>query len=287
MSEEDPVLEHIRQQQAEHQKRIEAQEEVYASKAYQDELKFVARVCHDFIAVIRTATLYSGRMGEYREKSLVLQSSDDLLQSVLASRSLVQGGLITPVRRELRYVIESAVKLLYVDQQTETQDPLTDTKDRLAFLKANVGSSIDVREDLNLRALHPADAKQFVDELYGAYRDCSAYVHVSRRQIEERLDRAARGQPLGFLQPKDVREIGRLMFRVYDMALTTFFHGMGLPMAGDIFIQILDDQPKWKFHKGKYTAVVSAYFDYKSERNMRKYGEPRPWNPEGWPPQRL
>ena len=65
------------------------------------------------------------------------------------------------------------------------------------------------------------------------------------------------------------------MFRVYDMALTLYFHGYGLPMTGDIIIQVLDDLPPWKFHKGKSVSVVSAYFDYKHERNIRKHGESR------------
>jgi hypothetical protein len=77
------------------------------------------------------------------------------------------------------------------------------------------------------------------------------------------------------------------MFRVNDIALTLYFHGLGLSMIGDIFVTALDDTPKWKYHKGKYVGCVSAYFDYRHERNIRKYGEPRPWSPEGWPPKRL
>ena len=41
------------------------------------------------------------------------------------------------------------------------------------------------------------------------------------------------------------------MFRVYDIALTLFFHGYDLSMTGDVFINPLDEHPKWKFHKGK------------------------------------
>lgn len=35
------------------------------------------------------------------------------------------------------------------------------------------------------------------------------------------------------------------MFRVYDMALGLYFQGSGLPMTGDIIIQVLDDLPSW------------------------------------------
>ena len=110
---------------------------------------------------------------------------------------------------------------------------------------------------------------------------------MSRRQIEERLELARKGRSLGFETPEELRKIGRLMFRTYDIALALYFHGYGLSMSGDIFIEVLDDLPEWKFHRGKYVEVVSAYFDYKHERNMRKYGEARPWSPDGWPPKRL
>jgi hypothetical protein len=43
----------------------------------------------------------------------------------------------------------------------------------------------------------------------------------------------------------------------------------------------------WKFHKGKYVKIVSAYYDYKHERNMRKYGESRPHDFAAWPLKRL
>ena len=110
---------------------------------------------------------------------------------------------------------------------------------------------------------------------------------ISPRQIEERLELDDVGRSVGFQKADDLRKVGRLMFRVYDIALTLFFHGYHLSMTGDVFINGLDDMPDWKFHKGKYVACVSAYFDYKHERNMRKYGESRPWSPEGWPPKRL
>lgn len=156
----------------------------------------------------------------------------------------------------------------------------------LAFGTMPIAARV-VREQLKLHLFHPDDAKQFIDELYDAYRECCAYVHVSRRQIEERLQLAENGRSLGFETAEQLRKIGRLMFRVYDMALALYFHGYGASMTGDVFVTVLDDLPSWKFHKGKYVKIVSAYYDYKHERNMRKYGEPRPHDAASWPPRRL
>ncbi len=284
----DAFSEFWEKQRSEHDARVEAQQKLIASEAYQSELKFIGRMTFDLIQVLRLCMDYSGRAGEFSENSIVVKSTDDLAQSIMAAWNLVQDGLITPIKRELRYVLESAVKHLYVDQQMWSRQPTPTIAERLTFLQDNVDpSKIDVRDQLKLEGLHPDDAKQLIDELYDTYRDCCAYVHVSRRQIEERLALARKGRSLGFETPEELRKIGRLMFRAYDIALALYFHGYGLSMSGDIFIEVLDKLAEWKFHKGKYVGVVSAYFDYKHERNMRKYGETRPWTPIGWPPKRL
>jgi hypothetical protein len=87
------------------------------------------------------------------KNSLVVRSTDDFGQSV-AVPNLMRDGLINPIKRELRYVIESSVKNLYVDQHAEEGTPLSQLSDRLDFMKAKVGSSIDVFDELNLRAIY-------------------------------------------------------------------------------------------------------------------------------------
>jgi hypothetical protein len=270
-----------------HAARVQAQKEVSSSPEYHNEVKFISRVTGDLVRLLQVCNVYSTRAGAYSENSIVVRSTEDLAQSVLAAWKLIQDGLINPVKRELRYVIESQIKYLFVDQQTESGKPLTKLDERLDYLQANVDSSVDVRLQLKLHLFHPDDAKQFVAELYDAYRECCAYVHVSRRQIEERLQLAEAGRSLGFETADELRKIGHLMFRVYDMALALYFHGYGASMTGDVFITVLDDWPAWKFHKGKYVKIVSAYYDYKHERNMRKYGESRPEDDANWPPKRL
>ncbi len=38
--------------------------------------------------------------------------------------------------------------------------------------------------------------------------------------------------------------INKLIFRAYDMILTLLFHGFGLSMSGDLFLQLFDDNKK-------------------------------------------
>lgn len=261
---------------------LELLKQLQGTPEYKAQMKYIRRFSTDALLLLRLCYFYSTRTQSFAKNSLVVNSTDDLAQSISAGWLLAEDGLINPVKRELRYVIESCIKYLYADQQAVGK-PI---EDRVAFLH-NIDSSIEVRSNLKLGALHVDDAKQFVDELYDTYRDCCAYVHVSPSQVKERLKQAEDGLALKYEKPEDLRKLAKLMFRVYDMVLTIYFHGYDLSMTGDVFIGVLDEKPEWSFHKGKYVSLVSAYYDYKHERNMRKYGESRPWNPEGWPPKKL
>ncbi len=56
---------------------------------------------------------------------------------------------------------------------------------------------------------------------------------------------------------KMINDINKLVFRAYDMILTMVFHSFGYSMSKDLFEQIFNDNPKWKFHKGKYVKEYS------------------------------
>ncbi|MEG4201849.1 hypothetical protein [Microcoleus sp. Pol12A5] len=273
-------VEYFKKRKEEHEARVKAQEELVASPAYQSELKHIRRMTYDISNVLRICLIYSQRAGEYFKNSLMINCTDDIGQSLFAVLHLVEEGLINPAKRELRYIIENIVKNLYVDQCAARQKPpFPELTERLAFLKNNVNSTIDVRNQLKLTALPSDKEKQLIDDIYNIYRDCCAYVHVSREQIEERLKAIEKGRPLGFETAKELKNIGRLMFRVYDIVLTLYFHGCGMETTGDVFINHLDDLTTWKFHKGKYVSIVSAFFNYKYERNIKKYEERKLWSP--------
>ncbi|MGB3384774.1 MAG: hypothetical protein WBA64_08845 [Marinomonas sp.] len=257
-------------------------EEMHNSEEFKAQKKYFMRITNDSYMLLRLAFSYSVRAHNFSKNALSIQSTDDLAQSILACSYLYDEGLITPIKRELRYIIESSIKYLYTDQQTQGQK----LEEKIQFLES-LGSSIDVRKELKLPALHEDDAKLLISELNDVYRECCAYVHVSPRQVSERLDQRDRGGALGYETTDELRKLNKLIFRVYDMALSLYFHGYDLSMTGDLFVGALDDMPKWSFHKGKYVSAVSAYFDYKHERNMRKYGESRPWDAKGWPPRKL
>ncbi len=257
-------------------------EEMHDSVDFKSQKKYFMRLTMDASNALRTAYSYGIIAQSFSMNSLAIQSTDDLDQSIMACSFLFDQGLINPIKRELRYLIESSVKYLYIDQKSEGS-----TLENKLTLLDGMNSSIDVRSDVHLDAFHKEDAKLFINELYDTYRQCCAYIHVSPKQVKERLAQRDRGGALGYETTAELRSLNKLVFRTYDIVLALYFHAYSLPLSGDLFINYLDGIEKWSFHKGKYMSIFSAYFDYKHERNMKKYGKSKSWDFENWPPKRL
>ncbi|HEX3448597.1 MAG TPA: hypothetical protein VHS97_10115 [Isosphaeraceae bacterium] len=102
----------------------------------QAELKFIGSMTGDNLQVLEVCLIYGTRAGEESENSLVIRSIGDFGQSIVAAWNLVREGLINPVKRELRFVIESTVKYLYVDQQIRNGATIPKLPDRLDSLFA-------------------------------------------------------------------------------------------------------------------------------------------------------
>lgn len=258
---------HLKRLRDEQREKIRQHVVLKRSKPYRDALKFMSRVMRDFAAALRVGFVATTRNVANLDNSLVLRATDDMLQSVVAVHRLALEGMHAPARRELRYLLEGCVKNLYVDQ-LHAHAPF---ESKLAFLYEHVPrSSIEFLAEVKVYPLSTPDAKAFRDEVTDLYAKLSGYVHVSRRQISERLALQTAGRYMGFETDHEQRQFGRLLFRTYDLALVLYLNGVGMAETGDLFVQVFDRRPKWSFHKGKYVRIVSASFDYKVERKSKR-----------------
>lgn len=261
---------------------IETLKEIHESECFKAQKKYFMRLTMDASNAFRAAYSHAIIAKPFAEQSLTIQSTDDFEQSVMAISFLYDEGLLNPIKRELRYIIEASVKYLYIDQM----NPSAGLKEKIPMVN-KLGSSIDIRKDLKLGAFHSEDSQQFINELYDAYKQCCAYIHLSPKQIEERLAQRVRGGALGYETTEELRKINRLIFRVYDLVLTIYFHAYSLSLSGDLFINLFDRLPEWVFHRGKYIPAFSSYFDYKVERRHSKNDTTGGWNFDNWPPKRF
>lgn len=241
-------------------------EAIRASKEYQDQAKYLGRMTQDFLKTTQMCWIAATRFEKFVDNSLFFRSIDDINQSVITILTLIEQGMLTPARREMRYILESSVKNLYVDQKT----PSSNFDDKIVFFHEQVPpSSISVVDDLDL-PLSAENKALFIADIKGIYSTACAYVHPSKTQIDERVRLARVEAYIGFERPKDLEKINKELFRLYEATLVLVFSALGISFLGDIFINWLDDYQDWRFYKGKYMKAISTAFDYKAERKERK-----------------
>ncbi|HEY0460632.1 MAG TPA: hypothetical protein VGC97_15955 [Pyrinomonadaceae bacterium] len=246
------------------QKRQEKFKEVVESQHYKQEQKFLYTFLTDAIETIRTISFYSTRARQIYDEQLTIRASDDLIQSSIGILFLVENGIHNIAKREIRYLLEMIVKYLLVDQECSGN-----LADRITYLNDNVpNSSIEVVDRLNL-PFDEATNNQFRNDIRDVFYKACAFTHPSRQQIEEQVKNYTKGVYIGFETAKMLDNVNNTVFRAYDLILTMLFIGFGHSMSGDLFIEIYDHNPKWKFHKGKYVKLYSKLFDYKVERQQK------------------
>lgn len=252
----------LEEKQAQHQTVMDSQQ-------FKDGLKYLSDFSLHAIDTIRTMRLYSYRAGDIYEQFLSIKSSDDLLQSIVGIRELVVNGIHNMAKRELRYMLEMTTKYLVVDQE-KMGTPLAE---KTAYLQSNIpNSSIEVVDRITT-PFDPAIDEQFKNEVKDIFYKACAYVHPSKKQLEEQLARNSSGATIGFETAKMLADLNQVTYRTYDIILTMLFIGYGHSMSGDLFVEMFDEQPKWKFHKGKYVKEYSKLFDYKVERQKQQIPE--------------
>ena len=239
------------------------QKEVFNSQQYQQELKYIRDITNDCIFTLHSISIYSTRAGTIYDNFLTIRAIDDIMQSVIAIKSLVENGIYNTVKRELRYLIEMITKYVIVDYVKMGENLTIKT----TYLKENIpNSSIEIIDQYTppLSATKNEELKAEVKDFF--YKAC-AYVHPSKKQIDEQVKNYENGNHIGYESARMLADVNKLIFRAYDMIIMMILHGFGHSMSGDLFVQLFDDNKKWKFHKAKYVKEYTKNFDYKYERN--------------------
>jgi hypothetical protein len=186
------------------------------------------------------------------------------LESAIALPVLARDGIFNVARRELRYALEASVKFVYVDQQVPGNSPLDDRIRLLGDATQVPRSSIAPIDDTTIRMLpDPEPMRQAVKQSFGAL---SGYVHPSKKASQERMKRAERGEFSGFEGPATLEAFTRMVSQTLDLVLVMIFEGIGPSFTGDLFVQMFDEQPEWKFPRTRFTSQVASSFDYNLER---------------------
>ena len=232
--------------------RVEDHAGLRSSDPWKAEQKHLARLTFDFVEGIRASVLAFTRCPE-ANKWLLQSSADDLIETAIAIHMLATNGALNAGRRELRYLLELAVKAVFVDQQLPASAEL---KERQRFTHTDVPrSSAEVIGDVKLLVL-PAGSDLPIS-VKNAFGMLSGYVHVSIVQLEERTRRERSGRSIGFESIAEVRAHTAILSKVFDMVLALEFIGIGGMFTGDVLDTMKALRPDWKFFKTRYVAEVA------------------------------
>jgi len=204
------------------------------------------------------------RRSSIYDQFLAFRFIDDTLQSIVAVWALVKCGQLTVAKRELRYLLESVSKHVFVDLKLMGK-PLAE---KITFLAEHIpSSSVSFVGDFRLHSYSDSENKVFMDEIRSQYASLCRYVHRSTEQVEESLRLLAQGISPGFETPKQLELFVRELERVYDVLLVLLFNALGLSLAGEVFVHELDHHRTWPYHKTRFTKQFSKELDYKAERS--------------------
>lgn len=265
-NEDDWVRNLVKQrQQAVLEKRTEHQQ-ILESEEYQSEARKLSKIFNDFIKMLIISWQMSMRFKDFVDNSLFMRSVDDLAQSAVAVCTLAKDGMRNSARREMRYMIELAIKSIYVDQQVYNLC----FEEKLKYFDQKIDSnSISPINKVSFSMFNRDLRDEFVCNLRRTYGIACTYVHPTVKQINERIELVDRGVVIGFETEVEMREINHEIYLVFSQLLVLVFHSIGSGFTGDIFVDWFDELRQWEYHKSKYIAAIDAYFDYKYERQHK------------------
>lgn len=227
-------------------------DQLRAEPEFRQALTRLTVISGDFVSTIRGAWLFATREPSWKERVFWV-GTDDFIGSAIGIHALVASGLRNQPKRELRFLLESAVKYVYVDEQLARQTPLTT---RLAYLNRKVPtSSIDPFDDIDFTQILGDDSTAFRSAVWRLYGKLSEAVHLSATQVKEHVAAIERGSFVGFETAADVEAFNDLLVETYDVLIPFALLALGPSSAADM-LDVPAHQSAWMFTGTPFTSAA-------------------------------
>ena len=222
------------------------------------------RAVSAYIQALRFVVHDTARDPEFSRTHLFAYLVEDLFQSAIAIPLLAAEGMWGVARRELRFILESSTKQAVIQHEAYT----TSIQDKLSqFDRLLSSASISCKNRLSLNLLEEDLQPQFLEEVGRLYGEGSSYVHLSMRQIQDRMYSLEKGYRLGFEGEEEAKAATDLVARTLAASIVLLLHGVPSYVAGDLLVESDGTSRDWFFAQSRFIASMDAKFDYKHERN--------------------
>lgn len=205
----------------------------------------------------------TGRDPKYKDTNLLFYLSQDFLQSAVALTLLATEGLLVVAKREIRFILETSIKLCFVQQQ----DYAMPMEEKLVYFEDVLKSQkISINKNITLGML-PEDARgSFNEEVGRLYGLTSSYVHLTPAQIKERINAVDSGKTAGKESAEDILALNEIITRGLSASIVLLYHAVPPYVAGDWLVEENGSTVRWYFSGSRFIAMIDEYFDYKHER---------------------
>lgn len=251
---------------------VVAHEALCRSPGFETASRRTAKLVSDYALALNAVSLMSTRWGGYGQARLSVRMLDFFLESAISALSLVREGMLNPARREMRFLLEASIKAWWCD----CVEPGGAVETKVRFLD-DLGAARfrDVVETIEPRLLDVSTKTALLQLVTDLYARLSTHVHASTSGIGVDIRRFEKGQYVGFETIADVNRANDLFAQVLDVSLAATFESFDAGLVGDIFVTLLDKEPKWSFHRLPLVQAISHHFDYKAERTRAEAGHQR------------
>jgi hypothetical protein len=175
-------------------------------------------------------------------------------------------GMLSVAKRELRFVLESSIKLCFVQQK----DYRSSVAEKLiTFEKELYSQRISIKDNIALNMIPENLRGEFTVEVGRIYGATSKYVHLTPLQIQERIRSMADGRTVGHESADDILQLNDLAARTLAASLVLIFHSVPDWVAGDWLVEQDGKTVDWYFTASRFIAGMDSFFDYKFERQDR------------------
>ena len=206
------------------------------------------------------------RDGISDKSNFFLRMVDDITQSTISIETLAKEGIINTCKRELRYLIELAIKATIITKTSTKSDINQQIEEYKNLLNS---SNINPINKLELDFFNDEDEKEFKTEVKKTYGLLSKFTHSSSEQLTERIQRAMSGKTIGFEGTDELTSLNELIEKVFSQVIVFVFNSVPQYVVGDYLVESNGDINNWYFKKSKFISLIDEKFDYKHERQVR------------------
>jgi hypothetical protein len=226
-------------------------------------LKKTDLIVRAYMAGLMFIIMDTRRDDKYPEQHLLFYLAQDLYQSVIAIVALAREGLLSVAKRELRFLIESSIKICFIQQKSYSSS----IAEKLSQFDGELSSQrISIKNNIKLKLLPENLHEPLLEEIGRLYGIASTYVHLGPQQIRERIAFVDAGGKPGKESSADIDALNDLTARSLAASLVMLFHAVPDYVAGDWLVEQNGESTKWYFMTSRFIAGIDSYFDYKHER---------------------